>query len=384
MAPNELYTYMCSSTGQTLRLEVDEHGLDKLLLKYAKIKGFPYSDVLVQWQLQNKAFAKFPELIRSNPHWLFSDAQIIEQATAEMISNQRLVDTSFSNIADLTGGLGIDLYAMLPHSKEALYVDVNDKRVQYAQWNFKNFDHISFVHGRAEEAWKGQTFDLVFIDPDRRANGKRTFKPEDSSPNLTLLLPDLVGYARNIWIKLSPMVDIMAIQQTYPYAHVEVWSMADEVKEVTVCIGDAAAGCSAVMLSKDGARRDWAFTQSGDAALANNVEEYIYYPDAAIRKMQAWGALTHQYGLKMLDSNTHVFTHDKVVVAFPGKIWRVKNVSKPGDKSLIKPEGMHVMRKNYPQSVAELRKRYKIKEGRDLLLACKVLGKNTWITAEQL
>ncbi len=384
MAPDELYTLMCSDEGLALKFDLEDVGVDKMMLKVSGKTGFPYKDVVLQWSLRKKAQKKFSKLLEQHPHWLFSDATIIEQATPELIANERFIQHNFTNAADLTAGLGIDFYGMLLRSKRARYVDSDERRAQFAQWNFQNINHAEITLGSAEDAWQGERFDMVFIDPDRRSSGKRTFLPEDSSPNLNKLLPNLSPFANQIWIKLSPMVDITELRRHYPDAHIRVWSLADEVKEITLCIGENDSDYSASILSNSGKRQDWYPSDNGQIVTASQVGGYIYYPDAAIRKLQFWGELCAEYNLQMLDVNTHVFTSNILVEGFPGRVWKTTNVSKPGDMSLINKDGMHVLRKNYPQTVAQLRKRYRINEGNTLLLACKVAGKNRWITADRI
>ncbi len=384
MAPDDLYSFMCSDEGQNLRRQTELSGVDKMMLKYSGKSSFPFKEVIQQWHLRKKASKKFPHLLKNNPHWLFPDAVIIEQATAELIANERFKECKFNNSADLTAGLGIDFYSMLNQSEQSLYVDANETRVQYAKWNFKEKKNVNVVYGKAEVAWRGQSFDLVFLDPDRRSNGKRTFLPDDSTPNLNQLLPEISPFAGEVWVKLSPMVDVVGLRRLYPNAHIRVWSLADEVKEITLHIGNNQSGYAASILSNTGKRFDWFPKDNGSRLLATEVEDFIYYPDAAIRKLQMWDAMCGEYGVKMLDVNTNVFTSNVFLGDFPGKVWKTIHVSKPGDRNLIDVEGMHVLRKNYPQTVAQLRKRYRIREGSTLLLACKVAGKNQWITGESV
>lgn len=379
MAPSELYEAMHSELGQSLKEDVVNDGLDAVLLRFANKDDFPYREVAVQWMLRHKAAQKCEQILDEQPHWLFPDAQILEQATVDRLAFARFEDVAVNTAIDLTAGLGIDAYALSKHCTSITLVERDARRAEYLRWNFKAVKHAAVVCDAAENMDGLDAFDLVFIDPDRRDKGRRTFLLEDATPNLTDIFPKIDEQRTEVWLKLSPMLDIQALQSTFPRAAISVWAIRDDVKEINLRLNQNKNVSEAHNLDADNQWRTWSSEYASVEKLADKVATYLYYPMAAVRKLQPWGTLCAQYGVYMLDKHTHVFTSDQYIADFPGKIWKTLDVVKPGTKDVILPEGMHVMRKNYPQTVAEIRKRYKIKEGQRLLLACKVAGKKSWV-----
>ncbi len=379
MVPSELYEAMHSALGLSLKKDVIENGLDAVLLRHANKDEFPFKDVAVQWMLRHKAALKCGQILDEQPHWLFPDAQILEQSTDDRLAFERFKNVTVASVIDLTAGLGVDAYALSKRCQSLILVEKDPRRAEYLRWNFKRVKHATVVCDAAENIDGLDAFDLVFIDPDRRDKGRRTFLLEDATPDLTEILPKINEERAEVWLKLSPMLDIQSLQSIFPQATVSVWSIRDDVKEIALRINQHKRPVVANNLDANHVWQTWTSTEQGTEVMADKVGIYLYYPMASVRKLQPWGILCMQYGLSMLDKHTHVFTSDQYIADFPGKIWKTLEVVKPGTKDVILPEGMHVMRKNYPQTVAEIRKRYKIKEGQRLLLACKVAGKKCWI-----
>lgn len=384
MAPSELFDAMHSALGIRIKEDVVALGLDHLLLRYANKDDFPYKAVAIQWMLHSKAQQKCATVLAEQPHWLFPDAQILEQSTDDRLAIERFKDVSVDKAIDLTAGLGIDAYALSKHCRSMTLVEKDARRAEFLRWNFKDIKHVDVRCDAAENIDQLDSFDLVFIDPDRRDKGRRTLLLEDATPNLTDILPKVNEKVTEVWLKLSPMLDLLALQNTFPKSAAVVWAIRDDVKEITLRLGQSESAPVAHNLDARGHWQSWTAKGAADEILADGVATYVYHPMASVRKWQPWGILCHQYSLSMLDKHTHVFTADQLHSDFPGKIWKTLAVVKPGTKHVISPEGMHVMRKNYPQTVAEIRKRYKIKEGKQLLLACKVAGNKCWVIGAEI
>ena len=94
---------------------------------------------------------------------------------------------------------------------------------------------------------------------------------------------------------------------------------------------------------------------------------YLYEPNASILKAGAYRSLTQAYPVKKLHVSSHLYTSTNFIADFPGRRFKVEAVSGFGKKEL--KEFMQGMEKanltirNFPSSVAELRKRLKLKEG---------------------
>ena len=101
--------------------------------------------------------------------------------------------------------------------------------------------------------------------------------------------------------------------------------------------------------------------------MAEAVGAYLYEPNASILKAGAYRSLTQAYSVEKLHTSSHLYTSACFVEDFPGRRFKVEAVSGFGKKEL--KEFMQGMEKanltirNFPSSVAELRKRLKLKEG---------------------
>ena len=96
--------------------------------------------------------------------------------------------------------------------------------------------------------------------------------------------------------------------------------------------------------------------------LAGQVETYLYEPNASILKAGAFRSLTQAYPVKKLHVNSHLYTSSSFVADFPGRKFKVESVTGFGKKEL-KAFLQNLEKANLPSSVAELRKRLKLKEG---------------------
>lgn len=373
-----------------LRHVYEEIGLNSALLKFGAKNDFPHAEVLAQFHLRDLASKKFPRFLQDNRHWLFPDRQSIEQATPEVVAKACADSFSGNSVLDICGGLGIDFYFLSQRTSRAVYVELNPLRAQFARWNFQHISHVEIFEGDGSEFLKHtkDTFDLIFLDPDRRAKASRTFLLEDSRPNLRELWPLLKLKAKAFWVKISPMEDISAVLFAFPeIPSVEVWAQQREVKTLLMKWGSGGEG-ALIALHKPPTRPWEIFMAKQDdihvAAPVSACKAFIFEPNPALMKVGVWKKLAETYDLTQLDQHTHIFTGDIPITDFPGKMWRVTAEGKPNDAELIDPTGMQVICRNYPQKPEVLRKKFKIKESNEkLLLATKVQGERRWIVGIQ-
>ena len=103
--------------------------------------------------------------------------------------------------------------------------------------------------------------------------------------------------------------------------------------------------------------------------LTDQVGTYLYEPNVAILKAGAFRSLTQTYPVMKLHLSSHLYTSASLVPDFPGRRFRVESVSGFGKKELkafLKDmDKANITIRNFPLSVAELRKRLKLKEGGD-------------------
>ena len=103
----------------------------------------------------------------------------------------------------------------------------------------------------------------------------------------------------------------------------------------------------------------------------------MYEPGAALLKASPFRLLASAYGVKKLHSNSHLYTSSQFV-DFPGRCFKVVGISGFG-KTELKTflegvEKANLTVRNFPSSVADLRKKLKIKEGGEIYLFGTTLG----------
>lgn len=75
-----------------------------------------------------------------------------------------------------------------------------------------------------------------------------------------------------------------------------------------------------------------------------------------------------RFGLTKIAPNSHLYTSDEVSWDFPGRIFAIVDILKPDAKSVktrIPDLKANLTVRNFPQTVAELRKKLSLREGGD-------------------
>jgi hypothetical protein len=221
--------------------------------------------------------------------------------------------------------------------------------------------------------------DWIYVDPARRdqAQGK-VFRLEDCEPDVLRLLPLLFKKCKNLLLKTSPMLDIdLAVQQLSGVNRIWVVALGNECKEVLYQLSEQPQAdplITAMNLLKDAEQEVFSFTRSQEQqaeADLSDVQSFVYEPNVALLKAGAFQSLALRYDLKKLHAHTHLYTSDSLRSDFPGRIFKCEAICKLDKKALkaFLPEGKaHVTVRNFPISVADIRRQTGIREGGDVYL----------------
>ena len=108
------------------------------------------------------------------------------------------------------------------------------------------------------------------------------------------------------------------------------------------------------------------------------LKTYLYEPNASILKAGAFRSVSSIYNVEKLHPNSHLYTSDEYIPDFPGRKFRITDSSSLNKKELKKLIGTekkaNLTVRNFPASVAELRKRLKLAEGGDMYLFATTLA----------
>ncbi len=333
---------------------------------------------------------------------------------------------------DLTGGFGVDFsYIAARLGVKSMYVERQAHLCEAAKENFerlglknaivKNGDGIEVLHSflpKKDDAASaddslGIIYDqplsllktklglkLIFIDPARRDDaGNKVVSLMDCTPDVTVLQEEMLSKADYVIIKLSPMLDWhRAISELSHVREVHIISVNNECKELLLVLsarnmGDMEASSADGEVKHAGNLRIYCVNdaqsfvcdeldmESSPVRIAPPVLEemqYLYEPNASLMKAGCFGVLSDRYDARMLSKNSHLFVSQAPIEAFPGRSFRIIAISSFNKKELKRHlSGItkaNIATRNFPLSVAELRKLLKLKDGGETYIFATTLS----------
>lgn len=370
----------------------------ELVLQAKKYPEFPIREIASQIASRNKAEKKLPEWY-SNPEVIFPLKENLEQASSELTARFKTRWVGGESIADLTGGTGIDLFYLSEKFKRSFYVEPDSKLAEISKFNFRLFNRdIEVIESKADEFLSSitQKFDVIYLDPSRRdANKKRVFRIEDYQPNVVTLYDQLLKKGNEVILKTSPMIDIKSTLKLLPHSFkVQVIAVDNEVKEVLFYLRNKSENqpiIEAWNISESRKEECFAFSfESEKKAIAeiSSPFQFIYEPNSAIRKVGAFSLIASRFNLKKLHPNTHLYTSNKIINEFPGRVFELEEMINPNKKEIKRafPSGkVNVISKNFPMGANEVKKKYRLKDGGDkFLIFCELPTQKIALTCSLL
>lgn len=319
---------------------------------------------------------------------------------------------------DLTGGFGVDFsYIAARLGVKSMYVERQAHLCEAAKENFgrlglknaivKNGDGIEILHSfhpKKKDAASaddslGITYDqprsllktnlglkIIFIDPARRDDaGNKVVSLKDCTPDVTVLQEEMLSKADYVIIKLSPMLDWhRAISELSHVREVHIISVNNECKELLLVLSARNMGENLRIYCINDAQsfvcEELDMESSSVKIAPSTLEEmqYLYEPNASLMKAGCFGVLSGRYDARMLSKNSHLFVSQAPIEAFPGRSFRIIAVSSFNKKELKRHlSGItkaNIATRNFPLSVAELRKRLKLKDGGETYIFATTLS----------
>ncbi|MBQ7350910.1 MAG: SAM-dependent methyltransferase [Bacteroides sp.] len=365
---------------ETIRF-IEEHASDDVCQLALQTKKYPQVDLstaMVQISGRQIAEAKIPSWSKVQG-LLYPKHLSMEQCSSEATACYKAELVKGDTLADLTGGFGIDCSFLSRKFKKADYVERQAELCDLARHNFPLLGLHIDVHNEdgVEYLKRMNPVDCLFLDPARRdSHGGKTVAISDCEPDVSALEELLVEKARTVMVKLSPMLDLsLALKTLKHVVEVHIVSVNNECKELLLILqkhpvsSEVSIHCEHMVNSNE--HQHFVFTQeqerTSDCSLANEVGAYLYEPNASILKAGAYRSLTQSYEVKKLHSSSHLYVSSRLIEDFPGRRFQVEAVSGFGKKELKTflqgMEKANLTIRNFPSSVADLRKRLKLKEG---------------------
>ena len=334
---------------------------------------------------------------------------------------ERIPNASRTSMTDLTGGFGVDFSFTSRCFDCATYVERNASLCEVVGANLPRLGirnaQVKCAEAEAVlEQTEPQT--MIFLDPARRdEHGAKTVLIADCTPDVCQLLPSLMQKSQFVMLKLSPMLDW----------HKAIVDLDGKVREVHIVSADGECKELLLVLAPDGKPEVQVFCvdilSKPDSqgvyprsefvySIATNVQEevmennsksenstsaqptnstfniqhstlppatnstfniqhstFLFEPNASVMKAGCFDEIARAYGVSAISRNSHLFLSDRETDGFPGRSFAIDAVTTMNKRQLRQTlSGMkqaNIAVRNFPLSVAELRKRLKLSDGGD-------------------
>jgi len=353
--------------------------LSKLILKGSPFKDVSIQEIAIQIAGLSKAKSKLPTWYLTQ-NILFPPNLNLEQTSSEKTARYKASLVEGKKMIDLTSGFGIDAYFFAERFKEVVHCELNLELSELAEHNFEilNSINVKTIQGDGIEYLKDseQHFDWIYLDPSRRDDaGGKVFQLSDCTPNPAENLDLFFEKADHILIKTSPLLDLKAgIGELKNVSEIHVVAVNQEVKELLWILNKNAPEEIKVKTShfqnKITQTFETNFSDSQSDIPLSLPLNYLYEPNPAIMKSGMFRELASQTDSCTLHSNSHLFT-SKELKDFPGRRFKILEVL-PYNKKQLKQrltlKKANITIRNFPKTVAEIRKELKIEDGGDSYL----------------
>ena len=335
---------------------------------------------------------------------------------ARRVESSELRVESSSRMTDLTGGFGVDFSFTSCAFASATYVERNEQLCRMVEHNLPllGIDNAEVVCADAIDYLS--TLDMqtmIFLDPARRdLHGAKTVMLADCTPDVVQLLPQLLKKSRFTMLKLSPMLDwhkaVEDLQGTVREVHIV--SVGGECKELLLVLSkeieselkvfcadleaggaslSSGSGCSSLSSEHSSPSKPshpstpslsaslfvyapGSSSPAPNSKLKTQNSKFLYEPNASIMKAGCFDELAATYGVSPVSRNSHLFLAEQPVEGFPGRAFSIERVTTLNKRELRQAlagiEKANIATRNFPLSVAELRKRLKLKDGGDVYI----------------
>lgn len=363
------------STLDYIRQHADED-VRQLALRGHKCPDVDFQYALEQIAGRQKARTKLPS-------WAAIDGIVypphlsMEQCSSEVTARYKAsIAGKGALFVDLTAGFGVDMAFISQGFQKAVHVERQPQLCAISSENFRllGLNHIEVVCGDGVAYLHTMRHaDLLFIDPARRdVHGGRTYDISDCTPNVLEILDEMLVKADRVMIKLSPMLDWRkAVADLGKVNEVHIISVDNECKELLLILSKTKKPLRVFCVNNDECFEVVEGISSQPRPLPQDMR-YLYEPNASVMKAGCFDLIEQRFGVVQLERNSHLFVSDKEILGFPGRQFLIEKRTSMNKRelkaTLADVDQANITVRNFPMSVAELRKRLKLKEGGDVYI----------------
>ncbi len=347
--------------------------ITELAFKKNPFQNIDFKTILNQISSRSKAKTKLPTWFNTK-NIIYPTKISLEQTSSETTAKYKSQLVSGKNLIDLTGGFGIDDYYFSKTVSQVTHCEINEELSTIATHNFKalNVSNISCISGESAQILKklNQKFDTIYIDPSRRNEAKgKVFMLKDCEPNVVELQKFYFEYTSKILLKTAPILDITAgINELKNVKSIHVVAVENEVKELIWELEQNYNDCVEIKTRNFTKTKLEIFDFKLNSNSISNFslpKKYLYEPNSAIMKSGGFSEIGSQFNLFKLHQNSHLYTSN-TIVNFPGRIFEIEKEIQFSKKELklhLQNKQLNITIRNFEDTVENLRKKYKIKDG---------------------
>lgn len=362
--------------------------------------------VAIQASLRSK-------LKRKLPSWFEAQVYIpnqlnLEQASSEStaLHKRRFVQKE-DILLDLTGGMGVDFWALSSVAQRSIYTEQNEELVNATEYNLSRLckeRNIELIHADSmlllEDLLAKYEPTLIYVDPARREGqkvDKRVYALEDCTPSLQELilriraLQDKAMHTR-ILAKVSPMLDITHTLRTIDAIKgIHCIALRGEVKEIlleiypnsNICEEERLQNTRLTAYNIDSQGNELSFSgtlleeQTAQPNFTSSLGTFLYEPFGSLLKLGLYNLISERLSVSKLHPNSQLYTNTELIENFPGRKFCILEII-PYESKIIKRLKSQVSRaqitcRNFPLSAEALRKKLKIEDSNEATIVATTL-----------
>ena len=346
----------------------------KLVLKGSPFNGISIQEIVEQLVSKTKCEKKLPTWFLTEGIY-FPNKLNIEQTSSEITAKYKASLISGTSLIDVTGGFGVDAYYFSKKIKEVIHCEINQELSQIVAHNLKQLKckNIETYVGDGIEFTTNsdKTYDWIYIDPSRRNDIKgKVFLLNDCLPNVPENLEKLFAKTNNILLKISPILDIKsAINELTFVKEIHVVSLENEVKELLFILEKNYCGNIHLktinFLKSKKQCFNFELNSEEDIPSYSAPKKYLFEPNPAILKAGAFKQIATKLNIDKLHQHSHLYTSNKLI-NFPGRSFLIEQIT-AYDKKILKKicpsKKANITTRNFPETVAQIRKKTGLKDG---------------------
>jgi hypothetical protein len=351
--------------------------ITKLALQKNPFPEVEWISILNQIEAKSKAKDKLPTWF-STENIIYPSKISVEQTSSEKTAAYKASLISGKTLIDLTGGFGVDDYYFSKKFKAVAHCEINEDLSAIVKHNFEQLqaENCTFYAADSTTVLKESDlkWDWIYIDPSRRNDAKgKVFMLKDCLPNVPDLLDFYFEKTDSILIKTAPLLDISAgLSELKFVKNIHIIALENEVKELLFEIHNHYLGEINIKTANilKGKTETFEFVLGNESELPSYhlPQKFLYEPNSAIMKSGGFDEVSAVFKINKLHKHSHLYTSEELI-DFPGRAFEIEKVisySKNEMKTELLNQQANITTRNFPDTVENIRKKWKIKNGGNL------------------